>query len=1110
MPTRPESAIHLVRAAARAAGLGERPDSDLLTAFLAGDPAAFEALVRRHGPMVLRTCRTATRCEADADDAFQATFVLLHRKAASVRDRRSVAGWLFRVARRAAANARRAADRRARREAMVRRPEVQPGPDPSWRDACAALHAELDRLPEAYRLPLVLCYLEGLSRDEAAQRLGWSPDAVRGRLDRGRRCLRGRLERRRITLSAGLLAAVAADAVSPTLVGAAVAAAARPPARILAIVAATRPARFPMTAGLAMAAAVLVGTVILTTGTGAPPAADPPARDKPPEVIPSAVRLDAHGDPLPDGAVARLGTVRFNHGDGLLNLLYSPDGKEVISTGGGIVRVWDAATGAELRQFPTGRPDWDERAVVTPDGKRLVLVVQKGPEDSLRAFDLTTGKEVRSASLRVGRFDQAVARPNAVAADAALVAVWTGRLIRVFDGPTGEKLHTLPRAGESFQGLCFVGPDLLATTTGGKVELWEARSGKPVREFDLGGPAGVIAGSPDGKRLATLSHHTVHVEKFPDKDTVRLWDPATGKPGPVLVSRPDRWFSRVGFSPDSKLVWAFAQGAEGGEVTLWDAATGARRAEVSATGQVVAVSPDGRRLAAGANGGKFDVWDLATGEPTAPAEWTNPWAGAVQLSRTGDRAVTLGRKAMTTWDTATGRPLASPALPEHLFEHGWCRFSPDGRYALTVWTTQKEGAVTLWDVAVGKPIRTVPVSGPAYGAKGSFSPDSTRLALRLPGKGAPITVRDLGTWKEVATVRPAADEYPDQFFFADDNRILIVPGKRTVGYDLATGREAFGWKIDAEPSKTNMGIGAVGGGGVMTEADRRPWRSLVVSPDGSLAGCVLDAGWGPEAKAADRIVLCDARTGKAIRRWGDSGKQSRGFEKLAFSPDGRLLASSDGNEVHVWEVATGKRVRTFRGHRSEIEALAFSGNDRQLASASWDSTVLLWDVCPPMKGDPADAWTDLASDDPAVAWAAIGRLADDDASVTLLRKHLRPFGAAEAERIARLVMNLDSDEFRTRDRAFKELSELGHAARPALRAACDKKTSADMADRLDQLLAKLVGPPSAGESLRTWRALAVLEAKGTPEARALLTELAGGADGSLTAEAKSAQKRFAR
>src|SRR6478609_9291645 len=144
MPARPETATRLVRAAARAAGLGERSDPELLAAFLAGESAAFEAVVRRHGPMVLRTCRTATRCEADADDAFQTTFVLLYRQAASVRDRRSLAGWLFRVARRAA-------DRRARRQAATQRPEAESPPDLSWREACDVLHAEIDRLPEAYR-----------------------------------------------------------------------------------------------------------------------------------------------------------------------------------------------------------------------------------------------------------------------------------------------------------------------------------------------------------------------------------------------------------------------------------------------------------------------------------------------------------------------------------------------------------------------------------------------------------------------------------------------------------------------------------------------------------------------------------------------------------------------------------------------------------------------------------------------------------------------------------------------------------------------------------------------------------------------------------------------
>src|SRR4029079_17351829 len=115
-----------------------------------------------------------------------------------------------------------------------------------------------------------------------------------------------------------------------------------------------------------------------------------------------------------------------------------------------------AATGAELRRFPTGRPDWDEGPALTPDGKHLVLVVQQFPDDSLRVIDVASGKTERSDSLSIHRSDQSVARPNALSADGSLAAVWTQKFVRVFDTTTRTELHTLPRTGESFQGLCFV------------------------------------------------------------------------------------------------------------------------------------------------------------------------------------------------------------------------------------------------------------------------------------------------------------------------------------------------------------------------------------------------------------------------------------------------------------------------------------------------------------------------------------------------------------------------------------------------------------------------------------------------------------------------------
>jgi RNA polymerase sigma factor (sigma-70 family) len=205
-----------LRRAVGAAGHGEPTDRDLLQRYVADrDHAAFAALVRRHGRRVFATCRRVLGNTADVDDAFQATFLVLLDKARSVRWEASLGAWLATVAHRVAVRARCRAAKRAGREAHTDLPDraAPAGCDLLlWREACAVLHEELDRLPDEFRRPLVLCYIEGLTRDEAAQSLGCSLDAVRGRLERGRARLRGRLERRGLTLSAGLLAAVTGSA----------------------------------------------------------------------------------------------------------------------------------------------------------------------------------------------------------------------------------------------------------------------------------------------------------------------------------------------------------------------------------------------------------------------------------------------------------------------------------------------------------------------------------------------------------------------------------------------------------------------------------------------------------------------------------------------------------------------------------------------------------------------------------------------------------------------------------------------------------------------------------------------------------------------------------
>lgn len=193
-----ETVLQQIRQAVGAPGVEELADHQLLQRFAASqEESAFAALVRRHGPMVLGVCRRILRDAHQAEDAFQATFLVLARKAGSIRKQESVASWLHGVALRVAGKARTSAYRRSaleRRVMAMRQPERELPRVQT--DLEEVLDQELRKLPEKYRAPLVLCYLEGKSNEEAARELGWTQGMVRGRLFRGRDMLRNRLARR--------------------------------------------------------------------------------------------------------------------------------------------------------------------------------------------------------------------------------------------------------------------------------------------------------------------------------------------------------------------------------------------------------------------------------------------------------------------------------------------------------------------------------------------------------------------------------------------------------------------------------------------------------------------------------------------------------------------------------------------------------------------------------------------------------------------------------------------------------------------------------------------------------------------------------------------------
>jgi RNA polymerase sigma-70 factor (ECF subfamily) len=207
-------------------------DGQLLASFIEEkDEAAFEALVRRHGPMVFGVCRRLLHNHHDAEDAFQATFLVLARKASSVRPRERVANWLHGVALRTAMKAKvMTAKRWGREKQVTEMPEPEAVRQDQWRDLQPLLDQELNGLPESYRLPILLCDLEGKTIKDAARQLGWPQGSVAGRLARGRKLLAKRLASRGVVLSAGALVAVvtknvAAASVPSSLISSAVKAA---------------------------------------------------------------------------------------------------------------------------------------------------------------------------------------------------------------------------------------------------------------------------------------------------------------------------------------------------------------------------------------------------------------------------------------------------------------------------------------------------------------------------------------------------------------------------------------------------------------------------------------------------------------------------------------------------------------------------------------------------------------------------------------------------------------------------------------------------------------------------------------------------------------------
>jgi RNA polymerase sigma factor (sigma-70 family) len=1129
---------HLRRLAAAGRDDGAS-DGHLLRRFAAtGDADAFALLLRRHGPMVLGVCRRILANPADADDVFQATFLVLLRRATAVRRPEALASWLYGVALRLARRARCDAIRRRDldRQAQCRRKE-DASTAVDGQDVRRVLDEELGRLPEKYRAPLVLCLLEGKTNAEAARQLGWPLGTVCGRLSRARGLLRTRLTRRGLAPAVALGASALGTpkltaAVPPALAAVTARMAERFGSPHAALSASGRVALLADGVGPALGAgkgkaavAVLLAAGLLAGGAGMVAhrnlGAHPPdaAHQATPPTVPQARpadakagRVDALGDPLPDDAVARLGTVRFRHGSAIHSMAFTPDARELLAYGNDGVRVWDPATGKQILQL-VGVPDrpigW---AAFSPDGTLIATAETHrdgySDEGPVRLWERATGKQVRQFGNRP--YHQVCFSP-----DGKLVAADSGfrpNHVELWETATGRPVGSLD-AGNDPPGFLALMPDGKTLLTAGssfhrqppdpavlKAWLWDVATGSQLRQIDIGPkhPSRMTL-SPDGKLLIGLCYG----EKGPE-DYLSVWDLTTGAVrtmAPAAKKVPPGYMyymSGPTFSADGKVL---AIGSSDEVVRLWDPVTGKELGSVplGRFGHIssVAFSRDGKTLAVGDE--SIRLFDVVSGKELAPTSGHHGYVLGAVITPDGRTAATwgVGEKAVRVWDAETGREVRRLEGHEGLVQS--IRLDRDGR---TLISSALDKTIRYWDLGTGKELRKVTAEkdgSPEHLV--AVSPDGKALAVQSNHRT--LAVVDAQSGKVIGRLDPLPRYYREAAF---------TPGGRTLavcGYDRSVllWDPASGQRRELVPASQER----VTGQPVRVDGPPSSY-STAVAPDGSLVA------FGSRGRF---LAFHDLTTGEEVRRIDDLAD---GVGVMAFSPDGRTLAWGGDRDpaLRLIEVATGKERRCLTGHRGGVQSVAFSADGRRLITGSWDTTALVWDLsgragaqpAAPMTAAELDAcWADLAGGDAAKAYRAIRRLANAPAeSVPYLREHLKPVPPVDEAKVGRLVTDLDADDFATREAAVRGLKDLGEAAGALCRKALRGNRGAEARQRLAGIVDDLDRQRKApsGEALRGVRAVEALEAAGTAEAVRLLEALAGGAAGTrLTDEARASARRLA-
>lgn len=650
----------------------------------------------------------------------------------------------------------------------------------------------------------------------------------------------------------------------------------------------------------------------------------------------SPPRVDRFGDPLPQGAVVRLGTVQFRHSR-CACVAFAPDGKMLASGGRGTVWFWDPATGKRIKQIPHGA----EALAFSPNGKNVAIA---GPDGTVRLWDVEKTKQLFAHRPKPeDGTHSARLRDIAFSPDGTWFASADDRgIVRLWDAASGEEILVLRHGDERNKDeICLeISADarLLASACENNIRVWDIeQGGEPLlikKAHDRKTTA--LAFSLDGKALysAGLRYELVGTARGGYRKShsqIRVWDAHTGRrTGEVAGEFEGDRANRLVLTADGKsLVVSFYD-----TIRVFDLISGKLRFSIplhkrtrSYRRGVLDVSPDGQTVAVAMEGSSFQVWDLKTRtQRHAVPEAHVAMVRAVAFSPHGKTAITGSYDGtVRIWNSATGEQIRKLVYSDRPMNLMSVAISPAGNVLAAAGNYRKRpvetvGAVKLWNAASGKLLHEIRLSGCGFAM--AFSPDGKRLATATMGgifaeSGAAATIHliDVESGKAVADLAGHAQTVLAVGFSPDSSELVSIGEDKTIRvWDLAKGKPKQSSNIEIE---------------YVTAA--------AISADAAMS---VFCKWGP----ASRMTLWDVTAAKSMRLI-DGFTSGYGAHGLDISRDGKLLASGCGKHtLRVWNMATASQLLELTCPDAKVFALAFSPNGRQLITGMDDGTALIWDT----------------------------------------------------------------------------------------------------------------------------------------------------------------------